>query len=62
MNWTTWYPGLVEKYNSDTDTWVVQFDDGERLFDIKPGEIRRLITVKANRRDDSGDESSDEEE
>lgn len=60
MNWTSWYPGLVEKRNSD-GTWVVQFDDGERLFDIKMGEIRRLITVRVNRKD-SGDESSDDDD
>lgn len=58
LNWKSWYPGLVEKRNDD-DTYIVQFDDGERLLDIKLGEIRRLIKAKHHEPSDDEDEDED---
>ena len=49
----------MERRNS-YNTYIVQFDDGERLLDVKLGEIRRLIKAKT-REEDSDDEDDDDE-
>eukprot|EP00943_MAST-04B_sp_MAST-4B-sp1_P002957 g2957.t1 len=43
-NWGMYYNGIIEKVNMD-ETYVILFDDGEKINNVKEAQIRQILAV-----------------